>query len=126
SPLVLTEAQARRLLTTVAVLLPGLVFLSGLVVVAIRRRAGGSLRRFLPLLLLVVIAAVLVRVVEGPRRLSGPESVRGPHVLRLRPGAVGGLEIEAGPRRLSAVRSGAGWVLARRPAAPTARAAAAP
>jgi ABC-type uncharacterized transport system involved in gliding motility auxiliary subunit len=40
SPLVLTEAQARRLLTTVAVLLPGLVFLSGLVVVAIRRRAG--------------------------------------------------------------------------------------
>ncbi len=40
SPLVLTEAQARRLLTTVAVLLPGLVLLSGLVVVAIRRRAG--------------------------------------------------------------------------------------
>ncbi len=40
SPLVLTEAQARRLLATVAVLLPGLVFLSGLVVVAMRRRAG--------------------------------------------------------------------------------------
>jgi ABC-type uncharacterized transport system involved in gliding motility auxiliary subunit len=40
SPLVLTEAQARRLLATVAVLLPGLVLLTGLVVVAIRRRAG--------------------------------------------------------------------------------------
>ena len=40
SQLVLTEAQARRLLATVAVVLPGLVFLSGLVVVAVRRRAG--------------------------------------------------------------------------------------
>jgi hypothetical protein len=41
-------------------------------------------------------------------------------VLRLRPGAVGGLEIEAGPRRLSAVRSGGGWLLDGRPATTTA------
>src|SRR5262249_8546199 len=55
-------------------------------------------------------------VVEGPRRLSGPESVRGPHVLRVRASAVREVEIEAGPRRLRAARSGSGWVLDGSPA----------
>jgi hypothetical protein len=40
SPLVLTESQARRLLTTVAVGLPGLVLLTGILVVTVRRRMG--------------------------------------------------------------------------------------
>ncbi len=70
----------------------------------------------MPLLLLVAVAAALVIVVEGPRRVSGPDSVRGPHVLRVRPGAVRKLEIEAGPRHLSAVRSASGWLLDGHPA----------
>jgi ABC-type uncharacterized transport system involved in gliding motility auxiliary subunit len=40
SPLVLTEPQARRLLATVAGVLPGMVLLAGLVVAAVRRRMG--------------------------------------------------------------------------------------
>src|SRR5262249_56401396 len=76
----------------------------------------GPVRLVVPLLLLVVMGAALVMVVEGPRRLSGPESVRGPHVLRVRAGAVRELEIEAGPRRLRAARSGSGWVLDGSPA----------
>jgi ABC-type uncharacterized transport system involved in gliding motility auxiliary subunit len=40
SPLVLTEAQARRLLATVAGALPGLVLVTGIAVVALRRRMG--------------------------------------------------------------------------------------
>lgn len=40
SPLVLTEGQARRLLATVAGVLPGIVLLTGIAVVALRRRLG--------------------------------------------------------------------------------------
>lgn len=40
SPLVLTDAQARRLLGTVVVVLPGLVLLTGALVVGLRRRRG--------------------------------------------------------------------------------------
>ena len=40
SPLVLTDAQARRLLGTVVVVLPGLVLLTGALVVGMRRRRG--------------------------------------------------------------------------------------
>jgi gliding motility-associatede transport system auxiliary component len=40
SPLVLTEAQARRLLATVAGVLPGIVLLAGIAVVTLRRRMG--------------------------------------------------------------------------------------
>jgi ABC-type uncharacterized transport system involved in gliding motility auxiliary subunit len=40
SPLVLTEQQARRLLATVAGVLPGLVLLTGVVVATVRRRMG--------------------------------------------------------------------------------------
>jgi hypothetical protein len=40
SPLVLTESQARRLFATVAGVLPGLMLLTGIVVVTLRRRNG--------------------------------------------------------------------------------------
>ncbi len=40
SPLVLTDAQARRLLTMVAVVQPGLVLVAGFVIVGLRRRRG--------------------------------------------------------------------------------------
>jgi len=40
SPLVLSEAAARRLLLAVAIVQPGLVLLLGTLVVAVRRRAG--------------------------------------------------------------------------------------
>ena len=40
SPLVLTEAQARRLLAAVAGVLPGIVLLAGIAVVTLRRRMG--------------------------------------------------------------------------------------
>lgn len=40
SPLVLTDAQARRLLGTVVLVLPGLVLLTGALVVGLRRRRG--------------------------------------------------------------------------------------
>jgi nitrate reductase gamma subunit len=40
SPLVLTESQARRLLAMVAGVLPGLMLLTGVVVVTLRRRRG--------------------------------------------------------------------------------------
>ena len=67
-------------------------------------------------MLLVALAAGLVLVIEGPRRLSGPESVHGPRILRLRPAAVRAIEVDAGTRRLSATRSPEGWVLDGRPA----------
>jgi hypothetical protein len=69
---------------------------------------------------LVAIATVLVLVIEGPRRLSGPESVHGPRLLRLRPSAVRAIEVEAGASRLSATRSPDGWVLDGRSATATA------
>ena len=62
-------------------------------------------------MLLVALATGLVLVIEGPRRISGPESVHGPRILRLRPAAVRAIEIEAGTRHLSATRSPEGWVL---------------
>jgi hypothetical protein len=40
SPLVLTEAQARRLLAVVAGVLPGVMLLTGVAVVMLRRRLG--------------------------------------------------------------------------------------
>ena len=77
----------------------------------------------LPLVLLVALATALVFVIEGPRRISGPESVHGPRVLHLRPAAVRAIEVDAGTRRLSATRSPEGWVLDGRPAtAPAAEA----
>ena len=74
-------------------------------------------------MLLVAIAAGLVLVIEGPRRLSGPESVHGPRILHLRPAAVRAIEVEGDAGRLSATRTRQGWVLDGRPAtAPAAEA----
>lgn len=56
-------------------------------------------------------------LVEGPAQRSGPESVRGPRVLRLRAPSVRGFEVDAGARRLVAVRTPGGWRLDGRPAA---------
>jgi hypothetical protein len=64
-----------------------------------------------------------VLVIEGPRRLSGPESVHGPRILRLRPAAVRAIEVEGDAGRLSATRTPEGWLLDGRPApAPAAEA----
>lgn len=61
---------------------------------------------------------MLVLLVEGPPRRSGPESVRGPRLLRLHAASVRGFEVEAGARRLVAVRTPGGWRLDGRPASP--------
>src|SRR5262245_65548864 len=47
--------------------------------------------------------------VESPLRRSGPESVRGPRVLRIRAPAVERVELAGGTRRLVAVRGASGW-----------------
>ncbi len=74
------------------------------------------MRRTLVLLLVVLGAASLVVVVEPPHRVSGPESVRGPRVLRLRAGAVRGVELRGATRTLAARRSDDGWSLDGQPA----------
>jgi hypothetical protein len=66
----------------------------------------------------VLGAAALLRVVEAPPRRSGPESVRGPRVLRITAGDVREIELHGGTRHLVAVRTPAGWRLDDRPATP--------
>jgi len=73
-------------------------------------------RRTLLLLLLVLAAAALVVTVEPPRRLSGPESVRGPRVLRAHARAVREITLRGATRELVAARSPSGWELDGRPA----------
>ena len=68
------------------------------------------------LLLLVLGAAALLFVVEPPTRRTGPESVRGPRVLRVRPAAVRSVELRSGERHVVAVRAPGGWRLDGRPA----------
>jgi hypothetical protein len=70
------------------------------------------------LLLLVLAAGALLLVVHPPPRRSGPESVRGPRVLRVRPASVRAVEVRAGKRRLVAARTSQGWQLDGKPAAP--------
>ena len=74
------------------------------------------MRRTLLLLLLVLGAAALVLVVEAPHRQSGPESVRGPRVLRVPAAAVREIALRGATRELVAVRTPDGWRLAGRPA----------
>lgn len=76
------------------------------------------MRRTLVLLLLVLAAAILVLVVEAPRRRSGPESVSGPRVLRVRAAAVREIVLQGATRQLVAVRTAAGWRLDDQPATP--------
>jgi hypothetical protein len=73
-------------------------------------------RRTVVLLLLVLAVAGLVLVVEPPPRLSGPESVRGPRVLRVRAGAVREVTLRGATRELVAARTPDGWRLDGRPA----------
>lgn len=74
------------------------------------------MRRTLLLLLLVLGAAALVLVVEAPHRQSGPESVRGPRVLRVPAAAVREIALRGATRELVAVRTPDAWRLAGRPA----------
>jgi PPOX class probable FMN-dependent enzyme len=73
-------------------------------------------RRTLLLLLLVLAAATLVLLVEAPQRRSGPESVHGPRVIRVRAGAVREIALHGGSRSLVAVRTPGGWRVDGRPA----------
>ena len=68
------------------------------------------------LLLLVLGAAALLFIVEPPTRRTGPESVRGPRVLRARAAAVRSIELRAGERHVAAVRVPGGWRVDGRPA----------
>ena len=76
------------------------------------------MRRALVLLLLVLGALALVLVVGSPPRQSGPESVRGPRVLRVAAAAVREITLQGATRQLVAVRTAAGWRLDDRPATP--------
>lgn len=76
------------------------------------------MRRALVLLLLVLGAVALVLVVGSPPRQSGPESVRGPRVLRVAAAAVREIALQGATRQLVAVRTAAGWRLDDRPATP--------
>jgi len=64
----------------------------------------------------VLGAAALVLTVEPPTRPTGPQSVRGPRVLRVQPHRVRRLELAGGTRRLVAVRAAGGWTLDGQPA----------
>jgi hypothetical protein len=68
----------------------------------------------------VLGAAALLLVVEAPPRPTGPQSVRGPRVLRMRAAAVRSLDIRAGEHRVVAERTATGWQLEHRPAPPAA------
>jgi uncharacterized protein DUF4340 len=68
------------------------------------------------LLLLVLGAGALLFIVEAPPRRTGPESVRGPRVLRMRAASVRSVELRAGERHVVAVRERGGWRLDRGPA----------
>jgi hypothetical protein len=69
------------------------------------------MRRTLVLAAFVAVAALLAATVEPPRRLSGPESVRGPRALRARARDIQRLELDVAGRRLGAERAGGGWRL---------------
>jgi hypothetical protein len=70
------------------------------------------MRRTLVLAAFVAIAALLAATVEPPRRLSGPDRVRGPRVIRAQSRDVQRLELDVAGRRLGAERAAAGgWRL---------------
>jgi hypothetical protein len=66
----------------------------------------------------VLGAGALLLVVEAPPRRTGPESVRGPRVLRVRAASVRAVELRAGDHQVAAVRAPGGWQLDDRPAPP--------
>jgi hypothetical protein len=75
--------------------------------------------RLTALLLLVVAAAgVAVYLTPAPERVAPREKVRGPRVVKMRPGAVDRLTITLADRRLDARRDDGGWVVDGRPSGP--------
>jgi hypothetical protein len=70
------------------------------------------MRRTLGLAVFVIVAAVLAATVEPPRRLTGPERVRGPRAIRAHARDIQRLELDVAGRRLAAERAaGGGWRL---------------
>ncbi len=69
---------------------------------------------------LALVAAVLTLLVEAPRRVSGPESVRGPRVLRVAAPGIRAIEVTLREHHVVATRDGAGWLLDGAPAPPPA------
>jgi hypothetical protein len=70
------------------------------------------MRRTLVLAVFVAVAALLAATVEPPKRLSGPETVRGPRAIRARAHDVQRLELDVAGRRLAAEpAAGGGWRL---------------
>jgi len=74
------------------------------------------MRRTALLLVLVALGAVLVVLIEPPRRRTGAERSRGPHVFRTTAESVRRFDVALGDRRFSAERSPDGWQLDGRPA----------
>jgi hypothetical protein len=80
-----------------------------------------SRRRTALLAGLVVLGALLVVVVRAPERRAPP--ARGHRVFRVAERAVRAVDVRLDTRRFTAVRTGDGWTLDGRPAAPVAVAA---
>ena len=69
-----------------------------------------GVRRLAVLAVLVAAAGVALLLVPAPRRLAGPERVRGPAVLRVQEAQVRAVVVRLGSRTVAASRTPAGWV----------------
>lgn len=79
------------------------------------------MRRTLLLVAFAGVALALVATIEPPRRRTGRELARGPLALRVAPGHVRRIELEAGSRRVVAERTGDGWQVGGVAATPSMR-----
>src|SRR5262249_54975760 len=76
-----------------------------------------AMRRTLVLVAFVAIGLTLVALIEPPRRVSGPERVRGPRPFRTRASEIRRVELTVGDRALAAERAPDGsWALDGAPA----------
>lgn len=78
-----------------------------------------GVRRVVVLAALAAAAGIGVFLVPAPRRLSGPESVRGPSVLRVRAGDIRALSLRLETADFAATRADGGWFVGGRPAPPS-------
>lgn len=69
------------------------------------------MRRTLVLVVFVLAGLALVWSIEPPRRLSGPETVRGPRPFRLDADDIQRIEVAMGSRSFVAERAADGWRL---------------
>lgn len=76
------------------------------------------MRRVLLLAALATAAGLGVLLVPAPRQLSGPESVRGPSVLRVHAGEIRAISVRVETRTFAATRTDGGWLVGDRPAPP--------